>query len=100
LFGDWTKLGRSLGNLIHLTTGLRCHGFDLDSLTDVVTVRDPFLFSLNSQIETAGYADFTDFGGVIGDEPTNGYGAFSVSESNVESVTAYIDNQAEHHVWD
>jgi putative transposase len=27
----------------------------------------------------------------------NGYGAFSVSESNVESVTAYIVNQAEHH---
>src|SRR5215831_19983682 len=27
----------------------------------------------------------------------NGYGAFSVSESNVESVTAYIINQAEHH---
>ena len=26
-----------------------------------------------------------------------GYGAFSVSESNVESVTAYILNQAEHH---
>ena len=27
----------------------------------------------------------------------NGYGAFSVSESNVESVTAYILNQAEQH---
>jgi putative transposase len=27
----------------------------------------------------------------------NGYGAFSVSESNVESVIAYIANQAEHH---
>ena len=27
----------------------------------------------------------------------NGYGAFSVSESNVEAVTAYIANQAEHH---
>jgi len=27
----------------------------------------------------------------------NGYGAFSISESNVESVTAYIVNQAEHH---
>ena len=27
----------------------------------------------------------------------NGYGAFSVSESNVEAVTAYILNQAEHH---
>ena len=27
----------------------------------------------------------------------NGYGAFSVSESNVESVTAYILKQAEHH---
>jgi putative transposase len=27
----------------------------------------------------------------------NGYGAFSVSESKVESVTAYILNQAEHH---
>jgi hypothetical protein len=27
----------------------------------------------------------------------NGYGAFSVSESNVESATAYILNQAEHH---
>ena len=30
----------------------------------------------------------------------DGYGAFSVSESNVESVTAYIVNQAKHHVWD
>ena len=27
----------------------------------------------------------------------NGYGAFSVSESNVESVMAYIINQVEHH---
>jgi putative transposase len=27
----------------------------------------------------------------------NGYGAFSVSESNLESVTSYILNQAEHH---
>jgi REP element-mobilizing transposase RayT len=27
----------------------------------------------------------------------NGYGAFSVSESNVDVVTAYISNQAEHH---
>jgi putative transposase len=27
----------------------------------------------------------------------NGYGAFSVSESNVEAVTAYILSQAEHH---
>jgi putative transposase len=27
----------------------------------------------------------------------NGYGAFSFSESNVEAVTAYILNQAEHH---
>jgi len=27
----------------------------------------------------------------------NGYGAFSVSESNVASVTAYIVNQTEHH---
>jgi REP element-mobilizing transposase RayT len=27
----------------------------------------------------------------------NGYGAFSVSESSVESVTAYILNQAERH---
>jgi putative transposase len=27
----------------------------------------------------------------------NGYGAFSVSESNVEVVTLYISNQPEHH---
>ena len=27
----------------------------------------------------------------------NGHGAFSVSESNVAAVTAYIANQAEHH---
>ena len=27
----------------------------------------------------------------------NGYGAFSVSESQVAAVTAYIANQAEHH---
>lgn len=27
----------------------------------------------------------------------NGYGAFSVSESNIESVAAYIENQEEHH---
>jgi putative transposase len=28
----------------------------------------------------------------------NGYGAFSVSESNVEAVTMYIQKQAEHHL--
>jgi putative transposase len=27
----------------------------------------------------------------------NGYGAFSVSQSNVDQVKAYIDNQEEHH---
>jgi putative transposase len=27
----------------------------------------------------------------------NGYGAFSVSQSNVDQVTAYIDRQQEHH---
>jgi len=27
----------------------------------------------------------------------SGYGAFSVSESNLDSVTAYIQNQREHH---
>jgi putative transposase len=27
----------------------------------------------------------------------NGYGAFSVGESNVEAVAAYISDQAEHH---
>ncbi len=27
----------------------------------------------------------------------NGYGAFSVSQSNLETVTAYIRNQTEHH---
>ena len=35
--------------------------------------------------------------GLLGFGWQNGYGAFSVSESNVESVTAYILNQAEHH---
>src|SRR6202008_1368764 len=30
----------------------------------------------------------------------NGYGAFSVSESNLESVTAYILNQDERYIWD
>jgi REP element-mobilizing transposase RayT len=27
----------------------------------------------------------------------NGYGAFSLSESNVKSVAAYVENQEEHH---
>ena len=35
--------------------------------------------------------------GMLGFGWQNGYGAFSVSESNVEAVTAYISDQAEHH---
>jgi putative transposase len=35
--------------------------------------------------------------GINGFSWQNGYGAFSVSESNVDAVTAYISNQAEHH---
>jgi putative transposase len=35
--------------------------------------------------------------GVLGFAWQNGYGAFSVSESSVEAVTAYISDQAEHH---
>src|ERR1700730_11558277 len=35
--------------------------------------------------------------GINGFSWQNGYGAFSVSESNVEAVSAYISNQAEHH---
>ena len=34
--------------------------------------------------------------GILGFGWQNGYGAFSVSESNVEAVTAYIPDQAEH----
>jgi REP element-mobilizing transposase RayT len=35
--------------------------------------------------------------GIHGFAWQNGYGAFSVSESQVAAVTAYIANQAEHH---
>jgi putative transposase len=35
--------------------------------------------------------------GIPGFAWQNGYGAFSVSESNIPAVTAYIANQAEHH---
>ena len=35
--------------------------------------------------------------GILGFAWQNGYGAFSVSESNVEAVIAYISDQAEHH---
>ena len=35
--------------------------------------------------------------GVLGFAWQNGYGAFSVSESSVEAVTAYIADQAGHH---
>ena len=35
--------------------------------------------------------------GVLGFAWQNGYGAYSVSESSVEAVTAYISDQAEHH---
>ena len=35
--------------------------------------------------------------GILGFAWQNGYGAFSVSESNVEAVTAYISEQAQHH---
>ena len=35
--------------------------------------------------------------GVHGFAWQNGYGAFSVSESNAEALIAYITNQAEHH---
>src|SRR5580692_11521781 len=35
--------------------------------------------------------------GVLGFAWQNGYGAFSVGESNVDAVTAYISDQDEHH---
>ena len=35
--------------------------------------------------------------GILGFAWQNGYGAFSVSESNLETVTAYISDQAQHH---
>jgi len=35
--------------------------------------------------------------GILGFAWQNGYGAFSVSESNVEAVTTCISDQAEHH---
>ena len=35
--------------------------------------------------------------GIRGFNWQNGYGAFSVSESNVASVAAYVDNQEKHH---
>lgn len=32
-----------------------------------------------------------------GDDILNGYGAFSVSQSNLDEVIRYIENQEEHH---
>jgi putative transposase len=35
--------------------------------------------------------------GILGFAWQNGYGAFSVSQSNVEALTAYLSDQAQHH---
>ena len=79
---------------------LQCHPIKIDGADDHVHI----LSSLSKNIAFAdligrvkGSSSKRLSEGVLGIAWQNGYGAFSVSESSVEAVTAYISDQAEHH---
>src|SRR5215469_14348986 len=80
---------------------LRCHPIKIGGVEDHVHI----LCSLSKNIAFADMVGRVKGSsskrltekGIQGFSWQNGYGAFSVSESNVKAVTSYICDQAEHH---
>ena len=90
------------GYIVGILKNLECPSIQTGGVEDHVHV----LFCLNRTVTQAQVVEevkkasskwMKDKSGCEGFAWQAGYGAFSVSESNVETVKAYIQNQEEHH---
>ena len=90
------------GYIVGILKNLECPSIQTGGVEDHVHM----LFCLNRTVTQAQVVEevkkasskwMKDEGGCEGFAWQAGYGAFSVSESNVEAVKAYIQNQEEHH---
>jgi REP-associated tyrosine transposase len=87
--------------LAGILKNLQCHPIKIGGVDDHVHIlsslsKNIAFADLIGRVKGSGSKRLTEKG-ILGFAWQNGYGAFSVSESNVEAVTAYISAQAEHH---
>ena len=87
------QVGKTLGCPIILVNSVEDHVHILHRLSRTVTISkavEEFKKSTSKWLKSQS-PDLANFSW------QSGYGAFSVSESNLDSVTVYIQNQREHH---
>jgi putative transposase len=80
---------------------LKCHPIKIGGMADHVHIlsslsKNIAFSDMMGRVKGSSSKRLTEKG-IFGFAWQNGYGAFSVSESNVDAVAAYISNQAEHH---
>jgi REP element-mobilizing transposase RayT len=91
------------GYLIGTLKNLDCPSVIVTPVADHVHIlcnlsRTISIAKLVQEIKTSSSARIKEEGGAAADFAwQNGYGAFSVSQSNMEKVRQYIENQEEHH---
>ncbi|MFT6178538.1 MAG: REP element-mobilizing transposase RayT [Akkermansiaceae bacterium] len=87
------QVGKTLGCPIILVNSVEGHVHILHRISRTVTISkavEEFKKSTSKWLKSQS-PDLANFSW------QSGYGAFSVSESNLDSVTVYIQNQREHH---
>jgi putative transposase len=89
------------GYMAGILKNLQCHPIKIGGVDDHVHIlsclsKNIAFADMIGRVKGSSSKRLTEKG-VLGFAWQNGYGAFSVSESNVEAVTAYISDQAEHH---
>jgi putative transposase len=95
--------GVMVGYMVGILRNIKCPSLIIGAVADHVHVlgalhRTVTIAQLVEEIKTNSSIRIKEEGPALGDfHWQNGYGAFSVSPSNVEQVKTYIANQEEHH---
>ena len=95
--------GIMTGYVIGILRNIKCPSLIIGAVEDHMHIlcslhRTVTIANLVEEVKTSSSARIKEEGPAVGDfHWQNGYGAFSVSPSNVEQVKAYIAGQEEHH---
>lgn len=95
--------GTMTGYMVGILRNIKCPSLILGAVEDHVHIlcclhRTVTIARLVEEVKTGSSVRIKQEGPALGDfHWQNGYGAFSVSPSNVEQVKTYIANQEEHH---
>ncbi len=95
--------GTMTGYMVGILRNIKCPSLIVGAVEDHVHVlcglhRTVTIAELVEKVKTNSSARIKEEGPALSSfHWQNGYGAFSVSQSNVEQVKAYIANQEEHH---